>query len=545
MKTFVEKYLLDKGDTALIIVDIGAQDIGGSYRRFFHREKWQYIGVDLEQGANIDLVLNDPYNWTEIKTESVDVVVSGQTFEHIEYFWLTMKEVARILKPGGMCCIIAPSGGPEHRYPVDCWRFYPDGFRALARYAGLKALEVRTDREPSGFSDDSDTWADTVLVARKPGGHSGSEGPAAAEKAPRVTAEEDKKYHVYERSTGIRPDDSDSLGRLAGWIQPNSTVLELGPATGFFTRYLRETLHCVVDCVEISPEMAERTIPYCREMYIVDLDDVLLEEKWNVESYDYIVASDVLEHLKDPGRVLRSCWKLLRKEGKLLVSIPNIGHAAVVGNLLRGRFDYTDEGLLDKTHLRFFTRESLVALLEDCRFSVEKLETVVRLPEETEIKDDFADFPEEVQDAILNRPDGITYQFVVMASPGIIHDYDPAWKKEPGADAAELRRERTLRLEEQITELRQALAQAEKLIAEQTQEMDALRSGLAGAEELVAERDRELVTLSEQMAAQRNEIEALRKGLSHCEKLAFERAEELEAIKSSRLWRYTEILRRK
>ncbi len=54
-------------------------------------------------------------------------------FEHTEFFWLTMREMKHALKPGGLCCIIAPSAGPEHQYPVDCWRVYPDGLRAAAR----------------------------------------------------------------------------------------------------------------------------------------------------------------------------------------------------------------------------------------------------------------------------------------------------------------------------------------------------------------------------------------------------------------------------
>jgi len=79
-----------------------------------------------------------------------------------------MKEIARILKPGGLCCIIAPSGGPEHKYPVDCWRFFPDGLRALAHYVDLEVLEARRPEETKGLDPASDIWADTVLIARKP-----------------------------------------------------------------------------------------------------------------------------------------------------------------------------------------------------------------------------------------------------------------------------------------------------------------------------------------------------------------------------------------
>lgn len=79
-----------------------------------------------------------------------------------------MLEIARILKPHGICCIIAPSGGPEHRYPVDCWRFYPDGCAALARFAKLELIEVSTQWEAEErYDEGSNPWKDTMMVARK------------------------------------------------------------------------------------------------------------------------------------------------------------------------------------------------------------------------------------------------------------------------------------------------------------------------------------------------------------------------------------------
>ena len=94
----------------------------------------------------MNVVLRDAYQWRELKSASANVLVSGQTFEHTEFFWLSMREMARALKPGGLCCIIAPSAD-EHRYPVDCWRVYPDGLRAAARYAGLETIEAWTQWE--------------------------------------------------------------------------------------------------------------------------------------------------------------------------------------------------------------------------------------------------------------------------------------------------------------------------------------------------------------------------------------------------------------
>jgi SAM-dependent methyltransferase len=168
MLTFRNTYLAHRQDQDLMIMDLGSQDVNGSYKPCFEQENWTYVGVDMAPGKNVDIVLKDPYQWKEVKSASVDVLVSGQAFEHIEYFWVTMQEVARVLKPGGLVCIIAPSGGFEHKYPVDCWRFYPDGFRALARYAGLAVVDSFAQWEDDPvYGDDSNFWHDCVLIAQK------------------------------------------------------------------------------------------------------------------------------------------------------------------------------------------------------------------------------------------------------------------------------------------------------------------------------------------------------------------------------------------
>jgi hypothetical protein len=168
MLAFKKKYLEGRENEPLFIFDLGSFDVNGSYRGYFDVSSWTYRGIDMAAGKNVDIVLQDPYHWREIKSGSADVVISGQAFEHIEFFWLTMLEIARILKPEGICCLIAPSGGPEHRYPVDCWRYYPDGFAALARFASLEVSEIYSQNGTTGYSDGSDMWQDTVLVCRKP-----------------------------------------------------------------------------------------------------------------------------------------------------------------------------------------------------------------------------------------------------------------------------------------------------------------------------------------------------------------------------------------
>jgi SAM-dependent methyltransferase len=167
MKYFMEKYLQDRFTEKLYILDLGSQNIGGSYRSIFNKSEWKYVGLDLEKGDNVDIVLENAYEWNEIESNSVDVLVSGQTLEHIEYFWITVLEIQRILKNNGLCCLIAPSSGYEHRFPVDCWRFYPDGMKAIAKFANLEVLEVSTQWNDEEYDDGSNVWHDTILVAKK------------------------------------------------------------------------------------------------------------------------------------------------------------------------------------------------------------------------------------------------------------------------------------------------------------------------------------------------------------------------------------------
>lgn len=159
----VDSYLSNA--QAIQVLDIGSYDVNGSYKQFFAKPSWKYTGVDLAAGPNVDVVLTSPYRFP-FKSYSIDVIVSGQAFEHIEYFWLSWLEMARMVKPGGLIFLLAPSRGYEHRHPQDCWRFYPDSYKALANYANMELLEVKTDWTPHP-DPDSAPWGDTVGVFRQ------------------------------------------------------------------------------------------------------------------------------------------------------------------------------------------------------------------------------------------------------------------------------------------------------------------------------------------------------------------------------------------
>jgi SAM-dependent methyltransferase len=164
MDAFVRVHLAPYRDQPLEILDFGAQVVGDqglSYKGLFDADRWHYRGLDIAAGINVDIQVDNAYDWTEVPSDSVDLVISGQAFEHVEYFWASMFEIVRAIKPGGLAVIIAPSGGFEHRYPLDCWRFYRDGFVALAKYVGCDLIDAFTDW---GNYD----WEDSILVVRKP-----------------------------------------------------------------------------------------------------------------------------------------------------------------------------------------------------------------------------------------------------------------------------------------------------------------------------------------------------------------------------------------
>jgi SAM-dependent methyltransferase len=168
MKWFVDHYLRTCPHAS--VLDVGSYNVNGCYRDLFNSDRFDYTGLDMEDGPNVDLVPASVYEWKEVGSDTYDVVISGQALEHIEFFWITVSEMVRALKRGGLLCIIAPNGFGEHRYPVDCWRFFSDGMVALARYTNLEILHAHTNCGPSEehaewFSDDC---ADSVLIARKP-----------------------------------------------------------------------------------------------------------------------------------------------------------------------------------------------------------------------------------------------------------------------------------------------------------------------------------------------------------------------------------------
>lgn len=158
---------------------------------------------------------------------------------------------------------------------------------------------------------------------------------------------------------------------------PGARVLECGVSSGYFAALLvRAGLR--VDGHELDPEAGERARTVCERVYIGDLNAFDPDELDG--TYDVLLFGDTLEHLPDPAAVLRGLAAHLAPDGALILSIPNIANWAIRLALLAGRFDYTDRGIMDRTHLRFYTQRTLTLMLQDAGFSIERMIVTVPVP---------------------------------------------------------------------------------------------------------------------------------------------------------------------
>lgn len=163
MKWFKENYL--DNEKNLNILDINSIDTTNEfvYKNIFDEENWNYSLLS-NNNSNADIIVSDIYNWYEVEDDSYDVIVSSHFFEHLDFFWLTLSQIERVLKPGGLICIIVPSAGGKHDYDLaNCYRFHTGGLHAMAKYIDFKILYAKVDEK-----NEAKPYYDACLIASKP-----------------------------------------------------------------------------------------------------------------------------------------------------------------------------------------------------------------------------------------------------------------------------------------------------------------------------------------------------------------------------------------
>ena len=267
----------------------------------------------------------------------------------------------------------------------------------------------------------------------------------------------------------IAHDEESAPAKLLRRVRRGSRVLEIGCSSGSQTRVLSKELGCQVFAVEIDPAAAELARPYCHHLVIGNIESVTTEELAAGQPYDFVIFADVLEHLYSPGLALEKVRPLIAPDGCLLASIPNVTHAALVFEMMNGRFEYREYGLLDATHIRFFDRYSALHLIEESGYFVEDVDRIVVPPGRTEFRvDPCSDADRFVLRYIRERnSDSDTFQFIIRAVPAIT----PSESK----GALESARRRLERQEFELGKLRAELSRRDselEWLARRTMESD-------------------------------------------------------------------------
>ena len=220
--------------------------------------------------------------------------------------------------------------------------------------------------------------------------------------------------------------ENHSHSQIVRRIPRYAQVLELGCGDGSMSRLMREACKAHIIGVDHNPDIVWKAQRFCDYVFTEDLDDPNSLDSLEGEKFDVITLVDVIEHLKYPEKLLKRLKPLLLDEGRLLLSVPNVAHASVRLELLNGGFEYEQAGILDNTHLKFFTLKSIQTLLASVGYKVHEVDyTWHDLPDEV-IAHYLQTAGLEVTPQALetfHAPEAVAYQFMISASPESLEEH--------------------------------------------------------------------------------------------------------------------------
>lgn len=212
---------------------------------------------------------------------------------------------------------------------------------------------------------------------------------------------------------------NDTASRTLRLVGTNKRVLELGCSVGTQSKVLQQDLNCDVTGIEINPTAAEQAKRYCSKVIVGNLDEIDFDSILAQEKFDVVLCADVLEHLYNPTMLLSKVKRLIGASGYLVASLPNIVHASVIYEMLHGRFDYRQKGLLDNSHIRFFTRSTIINSFSSAGFKIDTLERGYARETETEfaIRNVSTEDERIIEYIRTHNEECFTYHFIVKATP--------------------------------------------------------------------------------------------------------------------------------
>lgn len=209
--------------------------------------------------------------------------------------------------------------------------------------------------------------------------------------------------------------DNNTHAKVLRAVGRDKRVLDVGGATGYLSEFMLRQNGCDVQCLEPDPAAAAIATAKLGDRVVVGGTELL--PTFAAGSFDVVVFADVLEHLTDPAAALRATRRLLAPGGYVVASLPNVAHADVRLLLLAGQFPYQRTGLLDSTHIRFFTRHNVPDFFVRSGYWVADMSATTIPMGRTELGARLDLVPEAVLGAILADPHAQDYQYVVRAEP--------------------------------------------------------------------------------------------------------------------------------
>jgi len=515
------------GDLDGIVLEAGSFQVKGQegyadLRPFFHGKL--YIGIDQRLGPGVDSIQD--IHSLGIKTRNCSWVICLDTLEHVKNPLKTVDELKRVLTSPGILLISSVMDFPIHEHPSDYWRFTPQIFFEMLSGLDARAVLYQGDpRKPHTVIGIGAKGTDLDLAW--PEELAGEQlyvlGRDLAEN--NVQTGRKKRGLRYDYVIDIN-DTNTSHSKILRQVSPASNVLEIGCATGYMTQYLKEELSCTITAIEVDQAAASLARPFCNELIVGNVEQLDLASLLSRKRFDYIILADILEHLIHPEGVLSKLRSFLKEDGSLLISIPNSTHASLALDLMDGKWDYRQTGLLDATHLRFFTLSSFLSLLERTGFWAITVDRVIIDPWNTEFHSLWSQYPREIT-AYLEKanPEYRTYQFIIRAVPMGPHG------------EAELFRENFETARKALAEAKENISGLTGQLHEKEEEIKGFTGQLHEKEEEIKGFTGQLKSLEEKAEIIKGEYERLKKMYQGIEKDLYRARFELSRMEQSLGWR--------
>jgi 2-polyprenyl-3-methyl-5-hydroxy-6-metoxy-1,4-benzoquinol methylase len=238
--------------------------------------------------------------------------------------------------------------------------------------------------------------------------------------------------HTYNSDTNavswIIKDEANPLFRIAKKLENNSTVLDVGAGNGLFADVINE-LGIKINLHGIEPNQvgAEKASAKYKSFYQGYLSDYISSHGLK-NKYDVIILADVIEHVPNSINLLQEAKRILNDNGVIYLSVPNVAFASLRASLLAGSWDYQDWGLLERTHLRFFTKKTLVSVAKSIEMEITNIDYLRRNPFNMDVRiQDYNVNPISIHD-IAKDPLSTVYQFVIkLSKQGNTEKCDEQW----------------------------------------------------------------------------------------------------------------------